>query len=136
MKCQGPLPGEEDRISVCPQKVQALTAPCCPRRQLFSHPKMCSISSGGCVYVMSEVTLRPSVVVALRDTDQRVTGHRYPFPGKGVQVLVPAKHSRLCPGRLAGLPPGEERALSSALRDASKVDDVRHSPSLPGCPPR
>ena len=49
------------------------------------------------MYVMSEVTLRPSVVVALRDTDQRVTGHRYPFPGKGVRVLVPARYRVLVP---------------------------------------
>lgn len=86
------------------------------------------------MYAISEVTLRPSVVVALRDTDQRVMGPRYPFPGKGVRVLVPAKHSRLCHGWLAWLLLGEERALHSALRDASKVADVRHSPSLPGCP--
>lgn len=86
------------------------------------------------MYAVSAVTLRPSVSVALKDTDQRVTGHRYPSPGKRVRVLVPAKHSRLCPGWLAGLPLGDEWALS-ALRDASKVDDVIHSPSLPGCPP-
>ena len=63
------------------------------------------------MYAISEVTLRPSVVVALRDTDQRVMGPRYPFPGKGVRVLVPAKHSRLCHGWLAWLLLGEERGF-------------------------
>lgn len=86
------------------------------------------------MYAVSAVTLRPSVVVALKDTDQRVMGHQYPSLGKRVRVLILAKHSRLCPGWVPGLPLGEEWALS-ALRDASKVDDVRHSPSLPGCPP-
>lgn len=86
------------------------------------------------MYAVSAVTLRPSVVVALKDRPES-HGPPHPSPGKHVRGLVPAKHSRLCPRWLAGLPLGEERALSSALRDASKVDDVRHSPSLPGCPP-
>ena len=51
---------------------------------------------------MSEVTLRPSVVVGVKDTDHRVMGCWCPSPGKGVLCYLSLYLLRIPDSALAG----------------------------------
>lgn len=66
------------------QEVQALTAPSCLHRWAPQTQRYCPFPQGRSVCGMGEVTLGPSVLAAVEDTDQRLTGCWYPSPGKGV----------------------------------------------------